>query len=556
VSTATALAALAIGWADEIMHSDGERRPEYGGATASGRGDQAIRLRLIGLLLLCCLLGAPAPRAAAAAKAGLVVALEADLLPLDPFAHAHKVNAVIDWLVHDQLFFRDPKTLRPVPNLAESLKPLDDVTWEIKLRPHVRFHNGEPVDAAAVKFTIERLLQADSKAPARAALSWVKEVEVVSELLLRLHAQRPVAALPDVLTRVHVLPPGYFTAVGEAGFADAPVGAGPYRLISWQRGTSLVVRANDEYWGGPKGRPSIRTITFKVIPDAVERFTKLLSGEVHIARALTIDQAVLLNHSDVARVSARPTPRVVFLLMDADGRASKTPLTDRRVRRAIGYSVPAEEMIATTLLNFAVRAPGGLTPLHFGYDANVQPRPFDLQKARSLLQEAGYPDGFELPFNFSPAVLPGAERLSAFILENLEKIGIKAKVRRFADPHEFLAQFRQGKLEGLSLLIWGNGASFDADAIFYPLFRSGQPLAYASSQELDKLLDDGRVTIDPEKRKAIYSALQKHILDQAYWVPLYGQYVIDGVNRKLDYEVSSDELMPLFSAAWKENSAE
>jgi peptide/nickel transport system substrate-binding protein len=261
----------------------------------------------------------------------------------------------------------------------------------------------------------------------------------------------------------------------------------------------------------------------------------------------------LLDHSGVARVSAKPTPRVVFLQMDGDGRASKTPLMDRRVRRAINYALPVDDMITSVLLKFAVRVPGGLTPLYFGYDSTLQPVSFDLLKARALLNEAGYTEAFELPLNFSPAAVPSAERLSASIMESLEKVGIKVKIRRFADPVEFYTQFREGKLEGLTLFAWGSGASFDADAIYYPLFHSGQLHAYNTSLELDKFLDEGRATIDPEKRKAIYSALQKTIIDQAYWVPLYGQYVIEGVNRQLDYEASSDELMHLFLASWNGN---
>ena len=525
----------------------------YGGSIVCGWATLPSGARLVGAVLLVLCLGVQGVWAAPTPSDGITVALDGEIQPLDPYAHNHKINAIIDWLVHDQLFFRDPKTFRPIPNLAESLKATDDLTWEIKLRPHVRFHNGEPVDAAAVKFTVDRLLQPEAKFPLRAAFVWVREVEVVDELTVRLHAHRHVPSLPDVLTRLHVLPPRYFAEVGEEKYGEAPVGAGPYRFVSGKRGSPLTLRANDEYWGGPKGRPSIRTLIFQTILDPAERFRKLLAGEVHIARGLTVEQASLLNHSGVARVSAKPTPRVVFLQMDGDGRASKTPLTDRRVRRAINYALPVEEMIASVRQKFAVRIPGGLTPLYFGYDPNMPPRAFDLLKARALLNEAGYTEAFEIPLNFSPAAVPGAERLSASVMESLERVGIKVKIRRFADPAEFYTQFRQGKLEGMALLTWGNGASFDADAIYYPLFRSGQPYAYNTSPELDKLLDDGRTTIDPEKRKAIYSALQKAIVDQAYWVPLYGQYVIEGVNRQLDYEASSDELMHLFLATWNGN---
>ena len=518
-----------------------------------GWASQPVSARVMGVMMLCLLLSVQGLWAITAPNNGINVALDGDIQGLDPYVHNHKLNAIIDWLVHDQLFFRDPKTLRPVPNLAESVKAIDDLTWDIKLRAHVRFHNDEPVDATALKFTLDRLLQSNGKSLHRAIFAWVKDVEVIDDLSVRLHAHRPVPSLLDALTRLHVLPPRYFAEVGEEKFDAAPVGAGPYRFVSRAPGGPLIVRANDEYWGGPKGRPSIRTVTFLPVLDPAERFKKLLAGEVHIARGLTIDQAALLDHSGIARVSAKPTPRLVFLQMDGDGRAGKTPLTDRRVRRAISHALPVDDMIASVLQKFAVRAPGGLTPLYFGYDPSLSPRAFDLQKARGLLNEAGYTEAFEIPFNFSPTAVPGAERLSAIILESLEKVGITLKVRRFEAASEFYAQLHEGKLEGLTLLAWGNGASFDADAVYYPLFHSGQPRAYNTSPELDKLLDDGRATIDPEKRKAIYSALQKSVLEQAYWLPLYGQFVIEGVNRQLNYEASSDELMHLFSATWNGN---
>jgi len=519
------------------------------GSSVGGKAGQPTRMRILGATLLCIVVGFQAPQADATSENSLAVALDMEIHTLDPYG-PEQSNPIIDWLVHDQLFFRDPKTLRPVPNLAESLKPLDDMTWQLRLRPHIRFHNGEPVDARAVKFTLERIVQGESKSPYRRMLSWLKDVEVTGDLSLRLHAQRPVPSLSDLLTRLHVLPPRYLTEVGEVRFGEAPVGAGPYRVVSWKRAEPLVLEMNEEYGGGPKGYPSIRKITFHAMPDAAERIDKLLTGQVHIARGFTVQQARLLNHAGIARVSAKPTPRVVTLQMDGDGRASKTPLNDRRVRRAISYGLPVDEIVEAVLGKYAVRAQAGLTPLHFGYDAAILPRPFDLQKARGLLNDAGYGEGFEIPLNFSPSILPEGERLSTLIAEHLEKLNLKVRFRRFPDAQEFYANLRQGKLEGLTLLTSGNGASFDADAVFHPFFHTGQPLAYNTSPELDKFLDEGRTTIDPERRKAIYSALQKLIVAQAYWMSLYGQYVIEGVSRKLKYEVSSDELMPLFSATW------
>ena len=129
-----------------------------------GWASQPTSARVMGVLLLCVILRCSV-YGQCLCNDGIVVALDGEIQTLNPYGHNHKLNAIIDGLIHDQLFFRDPKTQRPVPNLAESLKAIDDLTWEIKLRPHLRFHNGEPLDAAAVKFTIDYLLQADTKSP-------------------------------------------------------------------------------------------------------------------------------------------------------------------------------------------------------------------------------------------------------------------------------------------------------------------------------------------------------------------------------------------------------
>ena len=139
------------------------------GITVCGWASQPTSARVMGVLLLSILLVVPSTWAVPAPHDGIIVALDGNIQTLNPYSHNHKLNAIIDGLIHDQLFFRDPKTLRPVPNLAESLKAIDDFTWEIKLRPHVRFHNGEPLDAAAVKFTIDYLVQANTKSPHRNA---------------------------------------------------------------------------------------------------------------------------------------------------------------------------------------------------------------------------------------------------------------------------------------------------------------------------------------------------------------------------------------------------
>jgi peptide/nickel transport system substrate-binding protein len=142
--------------------------------------------------------------------------------------------------------------------------------------------------------------------------------------------------------------------------------------------------------------------------------------------------------------------------------------------------------------------------------------------------------------------------VSQAIMGYLGNVGIKVKLRHFADVGQYLANFRGGKLDGMTLASWGYNSVFDSDAIFYTHFHTKEPYAYNTAKEMDTWLDEARSTVDPKKRRELYSRLQKFIVDQAYWVPTYAQYTIEAVSTKLNYEASSDEIMRVFAATWKE----
>jgi peptide/nickel transport system substrate-binding protein len=244
--------------------------------------------------------------------------------------------------------------------------------------------------------------------------------------------------------------------------------------------------------------------------------------------------------------------RVVFLQLDGDGRAGKTPLTDVRVRRAINHAVNVDEIVQKVLGGMAVRTPAGTNPMAFGFDPAIKPHAYDLEAARKLLAEAGFPNGFEVTLNTYAGSIVSVDQVSQATMGYLGKVGIKVKPRHFADVGQYLANFRGSKLDGMTMASWGYNSVFDSDFIYYIHFHTGQPYAYNTAKEMDQWLDEARSTVDPKKRQELYSRFQRFIVDRAYWVPMYAQFTIEAASNKLNYEASSDEIMRVHAATWKQ----
>lgn len=492
------------------------------------------------------------PGADAAPKGRVVVALGSDAPTLDPHMHTARMAIIVGWHIYDNLYSREPKSGRPVPSLAEAARNVGPTTWELKLRRNVRFHNGEPFEAESVKFTIERVLNPDQKSPIRGQLSWIKSVEVVDPYTVRLHTQKPYPLFEEMLAfgNFEMVPPRYVREKGDAHFALNPVGTGPYRFVEWKKGDRLVLEANEQYWGGA---PAVKTVVFRVIPETATQIAEILSGGVDIIRAIPPDQIPALKANPNVRVTTSKILRVVYLSTDAAGRASKTPVMDVRVRRALGHAINVEEIMQKVLSGLAVRTNGaGMNPMAFGFDPEVKPYPLDLDRAKKLLAEAGYPNGFEITMNTYSGSIVSVEQVAQAVQGYLGRIGVRAKIKHFEDVGQYTAQLRAGKMEGTVLQSWGYGSVFDADALYRLFFKRGEVYEYGTTGELSGLIEEASSTIDDRRRRELYSRAQRVIAEQAFWVPMYGQYAIEAVSAKLNYEAAADEILRVFSATWKE----
>ncbi|MBI4588435.1 MAG: ABC transporter substrate-binding protein [Candidatus Rokubacteria bacterium] len=507
--------------------------------------------RVFVAVILTLALGLPAAGPAAAAPRGrVVVALGSDTSTMDPHMHTERMGIIMNQHIFDTLLARDTKTWQPIPHLAEAIKNVSPTTWELRLRKGVKFHNGEPFNAESVKFSFDRVLNPEQKSPIRGNFTWVKSVDVVDEHTVRIVTEKPYPAIHEILTfgNFGMVPPRYIKEKGDAHFARNPVGTGPYRFVEWRKGERTTVGANDQYW---KGAPAIKTIVFRVIPETATQIAELLSGGVDIIRALPPDQIPAIEKSGIARVTATKILRVVFLQLDGDGRAGKTPLTDVKVRRAVNHAVNVDEIMQKVLGGMAVRTPAGTNPMAFGFDPAIKPYAYDPEAAKRLLAEAGFPNGFEVTLNTYAGSIVNVDQVGQATMGYLGKVGVKVKPRHFADVGQYLANFRGSKLDGITMASWGYNSVFDSDFIYYIHFHTGQPYTYNSAKEMDQWLEEARATVDPRKRQELYSRFQRFIVDQAYWVPMYAQFTIEAASTKLNYEASSDEIMRVYAATWK-----
>jgi len=446
----------------------------------------------------------------------------------------------------DALLYRDPASGSIVPGLAESYRILENGDMELTLRKGVEFHNGEPFNGAAVKFSLDLLKMPDSRVSRY--LEGIKDVVVLDDHRIRIEVVKPLPTLPQLVANVlFIYPPGYYKAVGKEGFGRHPVGTGPYRLVSNTDFSEMNFEKNSRYFGGPKGMANIPNLKIRIIPETILQMEALISGEVDLIRsgAVNPEQVPFLTQSDQVKIQSTDILRVYFLVMDARGRSGPTPFRDRKVRQAMNHAVNREKIVQSAFGGFAHSSGSVLSPLHFGYESHVTRYSYDPDRARQLLAEAGYPDGFEVDY-----YAINNESAAESILKDLKAVGIRAKPRWMMGKWD---RFYQKLLKGetpLAFLTWGSYSIFDAGALLNHFFMGESRACYGTTPEINRLLEQAEGTLKPEERKRLLSVAQKRISQEAFWVPLCAVEVICAMQKDLRFQPSMDEIDRYFLAAW------
>src|SRR5215510_13658325 len=523
--------------------------------TARRPGSHGPIHRLVALTLSALALSAD-PTAAAAPVATVVVAQGVDPTTLDPMNHQEAPATVLANNLFDGLLERD-QDLNIVPLLAESYQSVSPTIWELKLRRGIRFQNGEPFDAESVKFSLGRLIDPKLKLRGASAFTPLTQVEIVDPYTVRVHSKAGWPLLPAVLTtgQAAMLPPRYYREKDMAYLQKNPVGSGPFKLVRWVKDDRIELEANDQYW---RGAPRIKRLVFKPIPDDAVRVAALQNGEVDVAVNIPPHLAnVIANHPKLFLSTAASTRTIQLIYYTHQYDANHKlvgpyagPTADRRVRLAMNQAVDVDQIIKTVLDGKGVRIALMLTAKHFGFDPALKPMAQDLARTQQLLAEAGFPGGVDMVLNAPQGRYVRDKEVAEAIAGQLGKAGIRTTLR----VHEWGTYLNNmayvHKAGPVWLIGWGVSA-MDAEPVYVPLFRSGKILANYANPEFDRMIDEAQAIMEEPKRLQQYHRINRLMVDDLPFVPLYQQVDLYGVSKRLDWKARSDEVIRAHDMALK-----
>ena len=457
---------------------------------------------------------------------------------LDPTMNLSSIRAMVGVSMFDSLVGRDADN-RIVPQLAESWRLVDDTTWQVKLRRGVVFHDGEPFNAEAVRFTFQRVLDPEQKSPNRANMAEIARVDVIDDYTVNLVTRQPYAPLVNRLLDFPMVPPKYTAEKGNQGMALKPVGTGPYRFVELVKDDRLVVEAFDRHW---RGAPKIRRVIYKPIPEPFTRAAALRNNEVDLITTVPPSLARELERVGGLRVQRVPSSWIIYLGLNA----LKKPLSDPRVRQALNYATDVDAIVKNVLEGSGGRLEGPLTPQMFGYDASVKGYAHDPARARKLLAEAGYPDGLDITLEAPAGRYQGDKEIAEALGGQWQKAGFKPKVQ----VAEWGAYFKRylGKQFQDAYLLGLGGPMQDGDELYNLVSSKGRGLYY-KNERVDALFDLGRGTMDAAKRRQVYRDLARAMVEDATWVFLLQQVDIYASRDRLSWTPRPDQWMPLHEAA-------
>jgi len=476
--------------------------------------------------------GEASPGAVSAVKE-LKFASQADVSSLDPRNATGTPTAQVLAHIFSSLVKTDEKGAI-INDLAESYEVINDTTWKFKLKDGITFHDGSKLTAEDVEYTISTIKDKEKKFKLASDFSFMT-VKVIDELNFEIVTDEPFSALPLRLNYVKIIPKAYVEKVGDEEFAKAPIGSGPYKFIERKKDDKVVMQAYDNYFGG---RPAIDKVTFVVIPEAASRIAALESGDVDIISNVETSQVERLDALENFDVIGNPTTRVIFMGINTltDG-----PMKNVKVRQALNYAVDKQAIIKGVLDGYATQIATISTPEYDGYDASITPYEYNPEKAKQLLKEAGYPNGFEVDFSVTSGYLNGQDVVQA-VAAQLAEVGIKCTVRE-SDSASQREQIAAGTVAPLYMNGIG-GPYSNIDLVSKLSFCTGERYSTYSNPAFDELRATAAATIDKNESDKLLSQLQQMAKDEAPAIFMYQQYGMYAYNsRVINWVPRVDEMI-------------
>jgi peptide/nickel transport system substrate-binding protein len=400
----------------------------------------------------------------------------------------------------------------PIPWLATEWEWVGEKTLRMKLREGVKFSNGELFDAQVAKYSLD-ILGLNAPQHATHIGDSYDRTEIIDDYTVDLHVKSKAGAWLSILARgSFVVPPQYVEEIGLEAFANQPIGTGPYIFSEWIRDDHITLDANMDYWGGP---PPMDQLVFKVIPEEAARLAALETGEVDIITTI--------SSSSVSRIVGSPemvavkSPGLRMFGTFFNEIDYESPLNNKTVRQALNYAVDKEGLVKLHGGFASVMTPQWLTPDTFGYNENLEPFPYDPEKAKELLAEAGYPDGFDIKFAYTVNRYPMDKEMGEAVASYLNAVGVRTE-QTALEMAEFFRLRREGALGPLEQ--WGVLTPPDACLTLGSWSEQSTMRKFGSREGLEELIISGCEASDGTEQKEIYTRAIEILADDPFCIYL------------------------------------
>jgi len=486
------------------------------------------------------------PLAAGPGDNSLTIGLGEEPPGFDGYISTARDGVLLTRHLFDMLIYRNPETFEYEPLLATGWTRIDDLTWEFTLRDGVTFHDGSLFTAEDVVWTLTTYANPETGARSQASVQWIERVEAVDDLTVRIVSKTPFpAALEFISGSLPIYPSDYAQSVGLQAFSQAPIGTGPYMYAGGDSGQFTLEAFDGYYQGGGKGTPSIDTLIVRIIPDTATRVAEVIGGNVEWIWNVPEDQVAQLDTLPAVTATLGSTMRIAMIAMDAAGRTGEdSPFADLRVRQAVNHAIDRDTIVAELVGGDGEVLNVPCYPLQFGCDTGAAVvYDYDPDKARALLAEAGYGDGFSVKMS-SYRDRNRAEAVQSY----LAAVGITVDLELVQARASFSA-WREGEV-GLWYGDWGSFSIADVSASLGNFFN-GSTNDGARDPEIMDLLASADATVDETARKQAYSTAIRLITERAYWLPMHTIVMGYAYDSELNFQANVDELPRFFLASWK-----
>src|SRR6266481_5471679 len=489
--------------------------------------------------------GALAPRMAGAQttqKRELVVAQGGDISKFDPHFSTSSNDIRISFNLFDNLVSRRPDG-KLQPGLATEWKLSPSTTWTFKLRPGVKWHNGDPFSSADVKGSLERTWDPNVKTRVNTVLTTIDHIDAPDPLTVVMHTKKPDPLLAARLAFYggQIVPKKYLEAVGGDQFNAKPVGTGPVRFVSWTKDDKIVLDANPDYWGG---RPDFDRFVMRAVPEMAPRVAGLLKGETDIITQLPPDQGERVNGNPSTRVAGALYAGLYVLAVDS----KVPPLDNPLLKQALSLALDRDLIVKELWRGRGIVPSGPIAKGDNHFDASLPALKYDPKEARERLKKSGY-KGEEIVIETTAAYMANDKPMAEAVVAMWRDIGVNAKV----EVVEYSVRAQKNRDKTFKGLWWSDPTSTlsDPDGMFWRLLSPGGPQDYWRHARFDELGEAARFSIDEKFRGQAYKEMTKIFLEHLPWIPIIQPYEDYGVQKHVDWTPNPNQTFEIRRFAFK-----